>query len=221
MLHHVNHFFQTLFIKELPALWHYYLRLARHRLSVCPFRLLVVLPANGPDFSSACKNLQQSASRFEQLFIYLTIPIRKEDIALCMICIQNISSRCVEGNGSSSPSSLSKSAWWSCLFHCQKKDERGLSIIANPVLPSKYNPGACSCCTYMTCTTTPMPDTASRSTAFSIAWEMVSNKSSGSCWQTVVFTHFTAELTDVTVDANCIYFSQVIKVHIVSHHLGA
>lgn len=35
--------------------------------------------------------------------------------------------------------------------------------------------------TYMTCTTTPMPETASRSTAFSIAWEMVSNRSSGSC----------------------------------------
>lgn len=35
--------------------------------------------------------------------------------------------------------------------------------------------------TYMTCTTTPMPETASRSTAFSIACEMVSNRSSGSC----------------------------------------
>uniref|UniRef100_A0A0E9X9W4 Uncharacterized protein n=1 Tax=Anguilla anguilla TaxID=7936 RepID=A0A0E9X9W4_ANGAN len=32
----------------------------------------------------------------------------------------------------------------------------------------------------MTCTTTPMPDTASLSTAFSIACEMVSNRSSGS-----------------------------------------
>lgn len=30
---------------------------------------------------------------------------------------------------------------------------------------------------------TPMPDTASRSTAFSMAWEMVSNRCSGSCRQ--------------------------------------
>lgn len=32
----------------------------------------------------------------------------------------------------------------------------------------------------MTCTTTPIPDTASLSTAFSMAWEMVSNRSAGS-----------------------------------------
>lgn len=39
----------------------------------------------------------------------------------------------------------------------------------------------CDGSTYMTWTTTPMPDTASLSTALSIAWEMVSNRSSGSC----------------------------------------
>lgn len=35
--------------------------------------------------------------------------------------------------------------------------------------------------THMTWTMTPMPDTASRSTAFNMAWEMVSNRCSGSC----------------------------------------
>lgn len=37
--------------------------------------------------------------------------------------------------------------------------------------------------THMTWTMTPMPDTASRSTAFSMACEMVSNRCSGSCQQ--------------------------------------
>lgn len=93
------------------------------------------------------------------------------------MCIQII---CVGGNSGSSPSWLSKSVWWSCLFHCQKKEWRGPSVTSDPAIPC-----ACSCCTYITCTTTPMPDTASLSTAFSIAWEMVSNKSSGSCWETL------------------------------------
>lgn len=53
-------------------------------LPVCPLQDTSGTPANGPVSSSACKN-QQSASPFEQLFIYLTIPIRKEDIALCIL----------------------------------------------------------------------------------------------------------------------------------------
>lgn len=60
----------------------------------------------------------------------------------------------------------------------KKKKKRRQSISVNQ---SFHLTLPCAHCTYMTCTTTPMPDTASLSTAFSIAWEMVSNRSSGSC----------------------------------------
>lgn len=83
---------------------------------------------------------------------------------------------------SSSPSWPSGFVWWSCLSRCQR-EENVCQSHTNPsfhlnLLCARWT---CNCCTYMTWTTTPIPDTASLSTAFSIAWEMVSNRSSGSC----------------------------------------
>lgn len=84
--------------------------------------------------------------------------------------------------------------------------------VAPPGLPPSLPPSACCACplsTYMTCTTTPMPDTASLSTAFSMAWEMVSNRSSGSCTikhvspvKAGIWTHFNKPIQSNTVTLN-------------------
>lgn len=68
-----------------------------------------------------------------------------------------------------------------------------------------------SCCshsfTYITWTTTPMPETASLSTALSIAWEMVSNRSSGSCKKKDFYQISAARTTKVKV----LYISHTVK----------
>lgn len=67
------------------------------------------------------------------------------------------------------------------------------------------------CCshssTYITWTTTPMPETASLSTALSIAWEMVSNRSSGSCKKKDFYQTSAVRTTKVKV----LYILHIVK----------
>lgn len=100
--------------------------------------------------------------------------------ALFIICIQNI---CFDEVWGEAASLVHPGLQGSCddLVFFTAREPKSPSITCTPVIPPKHNLCTCNGCTYMTCTTTPMPDTASLSTAFSIACEMVSNRSSGSC----------------------------------------
>lgn len=126
------------------------------------------------------------------------------------MCIENICRRCVGGAAALIHPRFQRPCCDLVFFAARRKSKKVRRSSSSTQTQSTHR------CTYMTWTTTPMPDTASLSTAFSIAWEMVSNKSSGSCWQQSQVTHFTAGLTDCWT-ASAFFFSTFIKMHAVAH----
>lgn len=69
------------------------------------------------------------------------------------------------------------------LFHLTPVQQAGKRALMGQQRQEPAESRPLPTCTHMMWTMTPMPDTASRSTAFSMAWEMVSNRCSGSCRQ--------------------------------------